>query len=378
MAEKRDYYDILGIGKTANEAEIKKAYKKLAKQYHPDLNKSQDAEKKFKEVSEAYQVLSDGKKRKQYDQFGHAAFSQGSGAGSYGGGFGQGFGGFSGAEGFSDPFDIFEQFFGGGFRSSGGASRGQQRGADLETRVDLTFDEAVHGTEKTLKYSQMLACKKCNATGAKKGTKVESCATCGGQGRVRAQQNVFGAMFNTVTTCPTCQGAGETIAEKCPECRGNGRYQSNETFTFKVPAGIDTGTRLRFAGKGHAGERGAAPGDLYVRFHVKPHALFKRKDYDIHIDAPISFSQAALGDTIMVPTIYGEEELKIPAGTQAGTILTLKDRGVARPNNKRKGNQLIRVIIETPTKLSKDEKALFTKLRSHENKPKKWWDGLFA
>ena len=265
----KSYYDVLGVDKNASKDDIKKAYKKLAKKYHPDLNKEADAEKKFKEVSEAYQVLSDEQKKAAYDRYGHDAFKQGAGragAGQGFGGFGQGFGGFGSQQQYSDfvdPFEIFEQFFGGGFgggRSSRRSSR--QRGHDLEAKMELTFDEAVHGTEKTLRYSRYVTCEECDGSGAKKGTGTKTCETCGGQGRVQAQQQIFGAAFSTVTACPDCQGEGEIIEEKCPNCRGTGRYQTQEEFTFKIPAGVDTGTRLRFKNQGSAGERSNDTGDL--------------------------------------------------------------------------------------------------------------------
>lgn len=378
----RDYYDILGVSKTADEAEIKKAYKKLAKQYHPDVNKSPDAEDKFKEVSEAYQVLSDSQKRAAYDQYGDAAFQQGMGGSGAGfEGFGQGFGGFGGQGGFgfSDPFDIFEQFFGGrtgGFGRQAGTAK--RRGADLEARIDLEFDEAVHGTEKTLKYSRYLTCDTCDGSGAKKGTKPTTCATCQGQGRVRTQQSVFGAMFSSVVACPECHGAGETIADKCPNCRGTGRFQSQEEFTFKVPAGVDTGTRLRFAERGNAGERGGSAGELFVAFRVKPHALFKRRENDIHIEVPISFAQAALGDTVAVPTIHGEENITIKPGTQSGAEITLTGKGVPRLHSQRVGDHIVTVKIETPTKLSGAQKDLFKQLKETENRPQKWWEKILS
>lgn len=372
---KRDYYEILGVSKNASTDEIKKAYKKLAKQYHPDLNKEPDAEAKFKEIGEAYQALSDDQKRSAYDRFGHSAFDQTAGAGAGGfGGFGNAYSGFgnSGYSGFSDPFDIFEQFFGSGFR--GRTQSRQHSGADLEARVELTFDEAVHGVEKTLRYSRYITCDVCAGSGAKKGTKPVTCATCGGQGQVRSQQSVFGAMFSTVTVCPTCQGAGETIQDKCPNCRGNGRTQTEEQFTFNIPAGVDTGTRLRFSGRGHAGERGAAAGDLYIRFKVQPHQYFKRRDHDVHLELPISFAQAALGATVTVPTIHGEEEVIIKPGIQSGEEIVLRHKGIQSGHSSRKGNQIITIKIETPTKLSKEQREHFDALLQLEKHPKKWWD----
>ncbi|MCA9389833.1 molecular chaperone DnaJ [candidate division WWE3 bacterium] len=375
----KDYYQILGVEKKATKDEIKKAYKKLAKQYHPDLNKEADAEKKFKEVSEAYQVLSDEQKRSTYDQVGHDAFTRGGGnnAGAGFGGFGQGFGGFSGSDNFVDPFEIFEQFFGGGF---GGGSRRSRRsqGQSLEARVDLTFDEAVHGTEKTLTYSRYDVCDVCSGSGAKEGTSAKTCATCNGQGRVRTQQSMLGAMFSSVADCPDCQGTGETIEDPCSNCRGTGRFQKQEDFTFKVPAGVDTGTRIRFSGRGSAGERSGVTGDLYVSFKVKPHKLFERKNQNIYLSVPVSYSQAALGDTITVPTIHGEESVDLPAGTQPGAQIKLSDKGVAYPNSKRMGDQIITVAIETPKKLSKEEKKLFEQLKALEKKPKKWWEKIIS
>lgn len=372
---KRDYYDILGVQKNASTDEIKKAYKKLAKQYHPDLNKEPDAEAKFKEIGEAYQALSDQQKRAAYDQFGHSAFDASGGAPGGGfGGFGNAYSGFgnAGYSGFSDPFDIFEQFFGGA--AGRGARSSRRSGADLEARIELTFDEAAHGTEKTLRYSRYIVCEECTGSGAKKGTKPTTCTTCGGQGQVRSQQSVFGAMFSTVTACPTCQGAGEIIQDKCPNCRGNGRTQTEEQFTFNIPAGVDTGTRLRFSGRGHAGERGTQSGDLYVRFKVQQHKLFKRRDDDIYIELPVSFAQAALGDTVTVPTIHGEEEITIKPGTQPDEEIILRHKGIQSGHSSRKGDQIITVKVETPTKLSKEQKEHFDALLKLEKHPKKWWE----
>lgn len=353
---KADYYELLGVSKEASADEIKKAYRKKAIQFHPDKHKGDKAmEAKFKEVSEAYEVLKDPEKKAAYDRYGHAAFQQG----------GMGGGGRAGGGGFHDPFDIFrevfgggggggfEDFFGGG-RSSGG---GSHAGSDLRYDLEIGLVEAFKGTEKEISYRTSVSCDHCGGNGAEPGSKVVTCPTCGGAGRV-IQSRGF---FQVQQTCPTCNGAGRMPEKKCGKCGGDGRVMQTKKVKLKIPAGIDTGQKLRSANNGEAGVMGGPAGDLYVVVHVREHDLFERRGSDLYCDIPIKFTLAALGGTIDVPTLSNESglvSLKIPAGTQDGTVFKLRDRGMPILRGGGKGNQYVRVHIEVPKKLSSEQKEL--------------------
>jgi len=346
---KEDYYKILGIARTASEVEIKKSYRRLAMKYHPDRNKdnSAEAEIKFKEIKEAYEVLSDPKKRSAYDQFGHAGVDN-----SFGGA-----GGFSGAESFSDIFgDVFGDIFGGGGRQRSG---GAQRGADLRYNLELTLEEAVHGTEATVKVPVMVKCDECGGSGAKKGSAPVTCTTCHGHGQVRMQQG----FFSIQQTCPTCHGSGQKIKDPCRKCHGQGRVQETKTLSVKVPAGVDTGDRIRLAGEGEAGVMGGPAGDLYVQVHVKEHPIFTREGADLYCEVPINFPTACLGGELEVPTLDGKVKLKIPAETQTGKLFRLRGKGVKPVRGGPAGDLICRVVIETPVKLNKEQRELLEKLR---------------
>ncbi len=355
---KRDYYEVLGVEKGASEDEIKKAFRKLARKYHPDMNRDDPkaAEKKFKEANEAYEVLSNSEKRAQYDQFGHAAFdpSQGGGQGGFGGGgFGGGFGGFGG---FGDIFgDIFGQ---GGF--GGGARRnGPERGADLRYDMEITFEEAAFGTEKDVQIPRTETCKTCSGTGSAPGSQPETCSVCHGSGQVQFMQKTpFGRMAS-VRACDHCGGTGQIIKNPCKDCRGRGTVKARRSIHIKVPAGVDSGSRLRVSGEGEAGLRGGPSGDLYVYIYVRPHKLFVRNDNDVVCEVPVTFVQASLGDEIEVPTLDGKVKMKIPAGTQSGTILRMKGRGIPYLRGQgRRGDQHVRVKVLTPQKLNDRQKEL--------------------
>lgn len=353
-----DYYDVLGIKKTASKEEIKKAYKKLAKKYHPDLNKDNPASvEKFKEINEAYSALSDDSKRSNYDRYGSTDQQHSQGFGGFGqGGFQSGFG------------DIFEGIFDTGRR------RGPQRGRDLKAEVELTFKESCFGTDKNIKVNKLEHCDKCEGIG---GTGEISCATCNGAGQVRKSFRTPFGVFAQSATCSECGGMGKTIKTKCGKCHGEGRYRKTVTIKVKVPSGVQDGMTLRLSGEGEAGEPSARSGDLFVEMFVTPHKFFERKEDDIYLELPISFSQAALGDTIEVPTIREEVELKIPIGIQSGTILKLKNEGVENVNGYGKGSQLIRVIVKTPTKLTKKQKNIFEDLADENKEKLKIQKGLF-
>jgi molecular chaperone DnaJ len=337
---KKDYYELLGVGRNASEDEIKKAYRKLALQFHPDRNPGdKQAEEKFKQVSEAYSVLSDVQKRSQYDQFGHAAFGDG-------GPFGSGFD-FSG--GFEDIFgDIFGEFFGG----SGGRRRG--RGEDLRYNLTLKFEEAVSGAEKKIKIPRHGPCDVCHGTGAKTGTTPQTCPTCRGRGQVNFQQG----FFSVSRTCSQCRGQGTVIKDPCVNCGGVGRVRTMHTLSVKIPAGVDTGSRLKLRAEGESGPAGGVPGDLYVVIQVESHPIFLRDNLDIVCDVPISFVQAALGAEIDVPTLDGKVKMKIPAGTQSGKVFRMKGRGIKDVQGLHQGDQHVRVIVETPTRLTAGQKEL--------------------
>ncbi len=358
---KRDYYDILGVSKDASEDEIRKAYRGLAKKYHPDVSKEENAEAKFKEVQEAYDTLGDEQKRSNYDRFGHAGANQGFG----------GFEGFSGGfGGFDDIGDIFGSFFGGGSRQRNPA--GPQRGRDLEKGMTIEFEEAVLGTEKEFKIDVEDNCHVCKGHGGKTQKDVKTCKTCNGRGVVEADQRTIFGNVRTQTTCPTCRGTGKTIKNKCENCRGSGRERVTKDIKVKVPAGIDNNMNLRMSGYGESGVNGGPAGDLYLRFRVKPHKLFKRNGDNINLTIPISFAQAALGDKIEVPTIYGDVDLTIPAGTQPGTILKLRAMGVQNVNSGRKGDQLVQVKVEVPKTLNDKQKEALKAFSDLESKQTPW------
>lgn len=342
MAAKRDYYEILGVSRSASEEEIKKAYRKLALRYHPDRNpEDKAAEEKFKEASEAYQVLSDPERRAQYDRYGHAAFEQGAG-----------FGGFDFSTSFEDIFgDIFGDFFGTG-RGRGG--RRARRGEDLSYNLEISFEEAAFGTEKIISIPRLTLCDTCKGKGTKPGTSAKTCPICRGSGQVRFQQG----FFSISRTCSQCQGQGSVISDPCPTCRGRGAERKISTLQVKIPAGVDTGSRLKLQSEGEPGPNGGPPGNLYVIIYVREHPLFSRQNNEVVCDIPISFSQAALGAEIEVPTLDGKVKMKIPTGTQSGGVFRLRGRGIADLHGTGRGDQLVRVVVETPRKLTPKQREL--------------------
>jgi len=364
MAGKRDYYELLGVARTATPEDLKKAYRKLALQHHPDKNPgNKAAEEKFKEISEAYEVLSDEGKRRAYDQFGHAANAAGAG-GPGGFDFSQGFGG-AGGQGFSnlnDIFgDIFSEVFGAGGRGGfGGRGSRAARGSDLRYNMSVTFEEAAFGCEKQISIPRESACKSCGGSGAKSGTQAESCGTCRGSGEIRFQQG----FFTLSKTCPDCGGQGTIIKNKCPDCRGQGRKTENVRLVVKVPAGIDSGQRLKLRGEGEPGSNGGPAGDLYVVIEVAAHPLFKRDGYDVLCEVPISVTQAALGAEIDAPTLGGTVKLKIPAGTQPSKKFRLKAKGIAHLNGSERGDHFVTVSVEIPQKLSTEQRQLLERFAS--------------
>ncbi|EGT76384.1 Chaperone protein dnaJ [Haemophilus haemolyticus M19107] len=345
---KKDYYEVLGLKKGASENDIKRAYKRLASKHHPDKNQgSKEAEEKFKEINEAYEVLGDDQKRAVYDQYGHAAFEQGGGTGGFGGGFG-------GAD-FGDMFgDIFGDIFGGG-------GRGRQRvvrGEDLRYDLEITLEEAVKGATKDIQINTLVHCDSCGGSGAEKGSKVETCPHCHGSGRIRRQQG----FFVSESICPTCHGSGKKIEKPCRSCHGEGRVHKKENLSVKIPAGVDTGNQLRLAGKGAAGENGAPAGDLYVVIHVREHNIFERDGNNLYCEVPISFATAALGGEIEVPTLDGRVKLKIPAETQTGKLFRMRGKGVASTRSGYAGDLICRIVVETPVNLTSEQKELLQKL----------------
>ena len=350
---KRDYYEVLGVDKNATDDEIKKAFRKLARKYHPDVNKDdKNAAEKFKEIGEAYEVLRDPDKRARYDQFGHAGFGQG--------GFDAGdfdFGNFSGFGGgiFDDIFDMF----GGGFGQT--RRRGPVRGADLRYDMEITLEEAAFGVEKDIEIFRMEECYKCHGTGAKSGTKSKTCPTCQGSGQVRKVQNLGPMQFTNVTTCGNCGGSGKIIEQPCEKCHGSGQSKVSRKINVKIPAGVDTGSRLRMSGEGEAGELGGPPGDLYIIIRVKPHKLFIRQGDDLIYEAPISFVQATLGDEIEIPTLEEKVKLKIPEGTQPGTRFRLKSKGIQHLKGYGKGDLHVRVKVVIPKNLNDKQRELLSK-----------------
>jgi molecular chaperone DnaJ len=347
MSSKRDYYEVLGVGRAASQDEIKRAYRRLARQYHPDVNKSPDAEDRFKEINEAYHALSDPDMRARYDRFGHAGLE------------GTDFTGFGG---FGDIIeDLFRGFGMGDFRRARARTR-PQRGTDLRYDLELTFEEAAFGCEKEIEVPRYELCPRCQGSGAEPGTRPVRCPECNGTGEVRrVQQSILGS-FVSVTTCPRCHGEGEIVTTPCGECGGHKRVQVTRTLSVKVPPGVDDDMRIRLSGEGEPGAYGGPPGNLYVVVHVEPHLYFRRQDYDIILELGINVAQAALGDEVTVPTLDGEEKLVIPAGTQTGTVFRLRRRGVPYLRRNGRGDQLIVAQVVVPTELTAEQRELFQQL----------------
>lgn len=352
MASKRDYYEVLGVERTITPEELKKAYRKLAVKYHPDKNPGdKTAEDKFKEVGEAYDVLSDEQKRAAYDRYGHAAFQAGGGGGGRGG--------------FHDPFDIFREAFGGGgggvgsifeeFFGGGGRGRdrsGAARGSDLQYNLEITLEEAAKGVEKQVELERAQPCEKCSGSGSSKPGGVKTCPTCGGAGQVITTRG----FFQVQQPCPDCSGSGQIISNPCPDCRGQGRVEKPSPIRLRIPAGITEGARLRSSGNGDAGLRGGPSGDLYVVIHIRRHEVFEREDENLFCEVPVSFAKATLGGEVMVPTLDGKAALKIPAGTQSATVFRLRGKGMTRLNSTSKGDLMVRVQVEVPTNLNAEQK----------------------
>ena len=364
MAIKRDYYEVLGVGRSATNDELKRAFRKLAMQYHPDRNPDDPmAAERFKECSEAYEVLSDPEKRRSYDMFGHAGVTPGAGAG---------FGGFEGF-GFGD---IFDTFFGGG--AAGGRNRRRStRGEDLRYDLTITFEEAFTGVEKLIDVPRLVSCETCTGTGAQPGTGTETCGSCGGSGQVRRQaQSIFGAVVN-ITTCPSCGGEGRILRSPCADCRGQGRRQQQRRLRITIPPGVDTGSQVRLSGEGEAGFRGGSPGDLYVVLRVRPHAQLRRQDQDVVYELRVNMIQAALGDTIEVPTLEGPVEITIPSGTQYGQTFRLPAKGMPSLRGGRRGDEFVTVQIVVPKDLNGEQRALLRKVGGLTGKPEKVSRGFF-
>lgn len=342
---KRDYYDILGVNRGAQPDEIKKAYRQLAKKYHPDLNKNNpQAEESFKEVREAYEILSDEGKRARYDQYGHAGVDENGFEG-----FGRDFGGFD---------DIFDMFFGGG---GGRRRQGPARGADLQYNLEITFEEAAFGTKKDLHIPRTETCPTCKGSGAKPGTKAKTCSKCSGKGTVQFSQRTPLGSFVQTRTCDRCGGSGKIIETPCSECRGRGQVRRERSISVTIPAGVDTGSRLRLSGEGEAGERGGTPGDLYVRIGVRPHKIFTRRNDDVICEVPVSIVQATLGDEIQVPTLDGKAKFNIPAGTQPNTSFRLRGKGIQHLNGYGRGDQHVKIKVVVPARLNAEQKKLLQK-----------------
>ena len=365
---KRDYYEVLGVAKDASEADIKRAYRRMAAKYHPDVNHDEGAEEKFKEINEANEVLSDADKRARYDQYGFAGVDPNFNAG------GNPFGGFGD---FGDFGDIFGSIFGGGGRSRRNPNA-PQRGEDVGARIEITFEEAAFGTEKEVSASRIENCDHCGGSGAADGTSAQTCGRCGGRGTVRTQQNFMGMVMQSDSACPECRGTGKIIPNPCNRCKGKGKIRRNFKKTVKFPAGIDDGQTLRVSGEGCVGMNGGPSGNLMVTVQVKRHKVFTRQGQSVYVEMPISFTQAALGAEIEVPTLDGRVRYTIPEGTQTGTTFRLKGKGIPYVNGSGRGDEFVTVVVETPTKLSKDQKELLKKLEqsgdSSQPKRKKFFD----
>ena len=354
MADKRDYYEVLGLQKGASDSDIKKAFRKMAMKYHPDKNPGdKEAEEKFKEINEAYAVLSDPEKKEKYDRFGHAGVDPNAG---FGGG-----GGFGGFGGFEDIFDMFGGAFGGFGGGGSGRSRrnGPRKGSDLQKAVTIEFKEAAFGTKKQIKINKFVKCKTCDGTGAAPGTSKKTCPKCGGTGEIRTAQRTPLGTFQSVSPCPDCNGTGEINETPCRDCGGSGRVKDNVTISINIPAGVDNDSVIPIKGQGEPGINGGPDGDLYIVINVKPHKLFERRGQDLWLEIPITFDQAALGDDIVVPTLEEKVSYKVPAGTQPGTVFRLKGKGIKSVRSSRKGDLYVKVTLEVPTKLnSKQKKAI--------------------
>ncbi len=358
MAEKRDYYEVLGVEKSASASEIKKAYYKLAKKYHPDVNPGDsEAEKKFKEINEAYAILSDEDKKAKYDQYGHAAFENGGAGGGYGAGF----------EGF-DFGDIFSSFFGGGGSGFGGFGGGGNRrnapvrGDDIYVRITISFEEAVRGCKKDVTFGRVQKCADCSSSGAKKGTTAETCKKCGGSGQIRVQQRTMFGMMQSMQTCDECRGSGKIIKDPCTNCRGTGYVKISKTFSVTIPAGIDNGQNMSISGMGNEGRNGGPAGDLIISVNVKPHAVFERDGSDIYCEVPINYWEAVLGAEIEIPTLDGKEKFTVPEGTQTNTTFTLRGKGVTRVNSTYRGNLYITVNVDVPKNPNAKQRELLEEL----------------
>ena len=356
--QKRDYYEVLGVQKGAGDDEIKKAYRKLAKANHPDLHPDdKEAEARFKEINEAYEVLSDSEKKARYDQFGFAGVDPSYGGGGYGGGF-------DGSFDFGDLGDIFGSFFGGGFGGGGRARSGPQRGESLRTRLTITFEEAAFGCEKEVSIDRVEQCETCKGTGAAPGTSPETCPACGGSGQVQQRRQTPMGVFATTGPCPRCGGTGKIIASPCKDCGGSGQVRRRKTLKVTIPAGIDNGQIISLRGQGSAGKNGGPAGDLQIVITVQPHQLFRRDGADVYCNAPITFTQAVLGGEMEIPTIDGKVKYDIPEGTQTGSTFRLKGKGIPNVNGRGRGDQFVTVYIETPRNLNREQKEALKKFSS--------------
>ena len=350
MTDKRDYYEVLGIARTATAEEVKRAYRNLARKYHPDVNKEPHADTQFKEINEAYEVLSQDEKRRVYDTYGHQGLNGGSGFSGFG----------AGAAGFNDIFDMFFNMRGGA--GAAGAASMAEHGDDLRHDLEITLEEAVRGVEKTVRFAHLETCDICDGSGANPGTSVETCQTCRGSGYVRHVQNTLLGTFQTQTVCGKCRGQGRVIQAPCGQCNGAGRMRKTRETTIKIPAGVDTGSRIRLTGEGDAGVRGGEPGDLYVVIFVQPHEVFERRNNDLYCEIPISFTRAALGGEILVPTIDAQERIEVPEGTQTHTRFRLRGKGVPDVGGRGRGDLYVVVRVEVPTKLQAEQKQILRQL----------------